>query len=102
MNANASLFGAFRSPKNPAFGSGMRQSLRKYVSGFGRRVFFVTDKRMAIDADFLALVALVEAGGASVSVLTVIAELPLECSAAGVEQDRSADVDFIVGIGGGS
>lgn len=103
MNAAANLFGAFRSPRNLVFGPGMRRSLPTYVSSLGRRALFVTDKRMAVDADFLALVALVEASGAGVTVFNgTIAELPLDCIAAGVDQGRAADVDVIVGIGGGS
>jgi len=97
------LFGAFRSPRYLAIGPGQRRALPKYVAQSGSKALLVTDARMASDAEFKALAAAVEAEGVAVTVFDgTIAELPLDCIAAGVELGRTAGADVIVGIGGGS
>jgi alcohol dehydrogenase class IV len=97
------LFGAFRSPRYLIMGPGQRRALARYALECGSKALVVTDARMAADAEFKALVASVEAAGIAVTVFDgTIAELPLECIAAGVELGRGAGVDVIVGIGGGS
>jgi alcohol dehydrogenase class IV len=97
------LFGAFRSPRYLIVGPGQRRALPKYVLESGSKALLVTDARMAGDAEFKALAAAVEAAGVAVTVFDgTIAELPLDCIAAGVDMGRDAGADVIVGIGGGS
>lgn len=97
------MFGAYRSPRNLVFGPGQRRALPKYVTELGKRALVVTDQRLAGDAEFRALVALVRDAGLAVEVFDgTIAELPLECIAAGVAQGRAMAAEVIVGIGGGS
>lgn len=97
------LFGAFRSPRYLAIGPGQRRALPKYVSQSGSKALLVTDARMAGDPEFKALAAAVAAEGIAVTVFDgAIAELPLDCIAAGVDLGRAAGADVIVGIGGGS
>lgn len=97
------LFGAFRSPRYLVVGPGQRRALPKYVAQSGTKALIVTDARMAGDAEFKALVAAVEAEGVVTAIFDgTIAELPLDCIAAGVEMGRGAGADVIVGIGGGS
>lgn len=97
------LFGAFRSPRYLAIGPGQRRALPKYVAQSGRKALLVTDARMAGVAEFKALAAAVAAEGVAVTIFDgTIAELPLDCIAAGVDMGRAAGADVIVGIGGGS
>lgn len=97
------FFGAFRSPRYLAIGPGQRYALPKYVSQSGSKALLVTDARMAGDAEFKALAAAVAAEGVAVTIFDgTIAELPLDCIAAGVDLGREAGADVIVGIGGGS
>jgi alcohol dehydrogenase class IV len=101
--SNQELFGAFRSPRYLIVGPGQRRALPKYVAQNGSKALLVTDARMAGDAEFKALAASIEAAGIAVTVFDgTIAELPLECIAAGVELGHKAGADVIVGIGGGS
>ena len=97
------LFGAFRSPRYLVIGPGQRRALPKYVAQSGSRALLVTDARMAGDSAFKALADSIAAAGVSLTVFDgTIAELPLDCIAAGVDMGRAADADVIVGIGGGS
>jgi alcohol dehydrogenase len=97
------MFGALRSPRNILFGRGQRFALGGYVASLGRNALVVTDKRMAADAEFNAMVETVRAAGVAVTLYDgVEAELPAKCIEAGVGAGRTAEADVIVGIGGGS
>lgn len=97
------MFGALRSPRNILFGRGQRFALGGYVARLGARALVVTDTRMAGDAQFAAMVQAIRDAGVAVTIYDgVQAELPAECIEAGVEAGRTAAVDVIVGVGGGS
>lgn len=97
------LFGAIRTPRNIVFGSGQRSSLPKFASRMGQRALVVTDERLAADRTFRDLIDAVTAAGITVKVFPgVVAELPVECIAAGVADGESFGADFVIGIGGGS
>lgn len=98
-----SLFGAIRSPDNIVFGVGQRSSLPKFAARAGQRALVVTDERLAADDTFRLLIDAVQASGCQTKVFAgVIAELPVECIARGVEAGRTFGADCVVGIGGGS
>ncbi len=98
-----SAFGAIRTPRNIVFGAGQRSSLPNYAKHAGKRALIVTDERLAADRVFLEMVDGVRAAGVEVKVFSgVIAELPVECIAAGVNVGKAFGADSVIGIGGGS
>jgi alcohol dehydrogenase len=97
------LFGAIRTPRNIVFGAGQRRALSKFAARAGRRALIVTDERLAADRDFRDMVDAVKAVGIETKIFSsVIAELPVECIAAGVEAGKVFGTDCVIGIGGGS
>lgn len=97
------LFGAIRTPRNIVFGAGQRRSLPQFTSRAGQRALIVTDERLAADPDFRDMIDAVRSAGVDTHIFTgVIAELPVECIAAGVETGKAFGADCVVGIGGGS
>jgi alcohol dehydrogenase len=97
------LFGTLRSPRNIVFGAGQRNALPLYAANAGKRALVVTDERLASDPSFRDLIDAVTSAGVATQVFTgVIAELPVECIAAGVEVGKTFGADFVIGIGGGS
>ncbi|TCQ99399.1 iron-containing alcohol dehydrogenase [Neorhizobium sp. JUb45] len=97
------LFGATRTPRNIVFGAGQRKALPQFAARAGRRALVVTDERLAADRDFRDLIDAVGAAGVETRIFTgVIAELPVECIAAGVEAGKAFGADSVIGIGGGS
>lgn len=97
------LFGAIRTPRNIVFGAGQRRALSKFAARAGRRALIVTDERLAADRDFRDMVDAVKAVGIETKIFSsVIAELPVECIAAGVEAGKVFGADCVIGIGGGS
>lgn len=98
-----SIFGTLRTPRNIVFGTGQRSSLAKFAAEAGTRALIVTDERFAADLEFRDLMDGISAAGVETSVFTgVIAELPVECIAAGVQVGKVFGADIVVGIGGGS
>ncbi|SFU17208.1 iron-containing alcohol dehydrogenase [Mesorhizobium sp. YR577] len=98
-----SLFGAIRSPNNIVFGVGQRKSLPKFAGRAGQRILVITDERLNADNAFRDLIDAIQTNGCQTKVFAgVIAELPVECIALGVEAGRSFGADCVVGIGGGS
>jgi alcohol dehydrogenase len=97
------LFGTLRSPRNIVFGAGQRKALPLYAAKAGKRALIVTDERLAADPSFRELVDAVTSAGVATKVFSgVIAELPVQCIAAGVEIGQSFGADLVIGIGGGS
>lgn len=97
------MFGAVRTPQNILFGKGQRKALPTYAARAGGRALIVTDERLAADPDFRNLVDAVGMAGVETRVFTgVIAELPVECIAAGVEAGKAFGADCVIGMGGGS
>jgi alcohol dehydrogenase len=97
------LFGAVRTPNNIVFGAGQRNSLPEFASRAGQRALIITDERLAADRAFRDLVDSVGKTGIQVRIFAgVIAELPVDCIAAGVEVGKAFGADFVIGIGGGS
>lgn len=97
------LFGAIRTPRNIVFGAGQRKALSKFAVRAGQRALVVTDERLAADRDFRDMVDAVTAVGVETKIFSnVIAELPVECIAAGVEAGKAFGADCVIGIGGGS
>lgn len=97
------MFGAVRTPQNILFGAGQRKALPTYAAWVGGRALIVTDERFAADPDFRSLVDAVAMAGVETRVFTgVIAELPVECIAAGVKAGKAFGAKCVIGIGGGS
>lgn len=97
------FFGSLRSPTNIVFGAGQRKALGNFAAKAGKRALVVTDDRLAADPTFRELMDSVSASGLEIKVFTgVIAELPVECIAAGVSVASAFGADLVIGIGGGS
>lgn len=97
------FFGAVRTPRNIVFGAGQRKALPQFASRAGQRALIVTDERLAADRDFRDMIDAIGAAGVETRIFTgVIAELPVECIAAGVDAGKAFGADCVIGIGGGS
>lgn len=97
------LFGAIRTPRNIVFGAGQRHALPQYAARAGKRALIVTDERFAADHEFQHLMDRLRAAGVDAQIFSgVVAELPVDCIAAGVEKGKSFGADCVIGIGGGS
>jgi alcohol dehydrogenase class IV len=97
------LFGALRLPASVIFGSGQRAALGMMTAGIGKRALICTDARMGSDAQFLAIVADLEANGVATKVYDrTEADLPIEGISGCVEDCADFKPDVVLGIGGGS
>ena len=98
-----SLFGTLRTPRNLVFGAGQRHALAGYAAALGRHALVVTDERLGSDRNLIALVDGLKQAGVRATVFDgVIAELPIECIARGVEAGKALGADLVIGVGGGS
>ena len=96
-------FGTIRAPRELLFGSGQRRALGAIASRLGRRALIVTDARLAGDADFLAMVADLEAAGLTLRIESgTLPDVPVETAVAAAEAARGFAPDLVIGIGGGS
>ncbi|MDP3340589.1 iron-containing alcohol dehydrogenase [Frigidibacter sp.] len=96
-------FGTIRAPRELLFGSGQRRALGAIAARLGRRALIVTDARLAADADFLGMVADLEASGLTLRVESgTLPDVPVETAVAAAEAARGFAPDLVIGIGGGS
>lgn len=97
------LFGTLRAPRELLFGAGQRHALGTIASRLGRRSLIVTDRRLATDADFLALARQLQEAGLAVMVdSSTLPDVPVESAIASAEGARSFAPDLVIGVGGGS
>jgi len=97
------LFGALRLPASVIFGSGQRAALGMMTAGIGKRALICTDARMGSDAQFLAIVADLEANGVATKVYDrTEADLPIEGISGCVADCAAFKPDVVLGVGGGS
>ncbi|MDR7124460.1 iron-containing alcohol dehydrogenase [Pseudotabrizicola sp. 4114] len=96
-------FGTIRGPREVIFGSGQRRALGAVAGRLGKRALVVTDERLAKDAEFLSLIAEIQAAGLAVRVESgTLPDVPVDSVNAATQAARSFDPDLIIGIGGGS
>jgi alcohol dehydrogenase class IV len=97
------LFGALRLPASVIFGSGQRAALGLMTAQIGKRALICTDARMGSDAQFLAIVADLEANGVATKVYDrTEADLPIEGISGCVAECATFKPDVVLGVGGGS
>ncbi|MGK9055001.1 iron-containing alcohol dehydrogenase [Neorhizobium petrolearium] len=97
------LFGTLRAPRELLFGSGQRNSLGGIAAKLGKRALFVTDRRLAADADFLSMVRQVEEAGIVCNVdATTLPDVPVESAMTAADEARPFAPDLVIGVGGGS
>lgn len=95
--------GVLRAPRHLVFGPGVRASLPRYATAFGRRALVVTDARMATDAAFRTLIESLAAAEIETAIFDGVApELPIGCLAPGLALGRESGAQMVIGIGGGS
>jgi alcohol dehydrogenase class IV len=98
-----SLFAALRMPREVLFGAGQRHALGKVAARLGTRALVCTDARLAGEAVFAEMVALLEAEGITVLVdSSVEPDVPRDSCARVANAARGFAPDLVVGIGGGS
>jgi alcohol dehydrogenase class IV len=98
-----SLFAALRLPREVLFGAGQRHALGKVASRLGQRALVCTDARLAGEAVFAEMVALLEAEGLTVLVdSSVEPDVPRDSCTKAADAARSFAPDLVIGIGGGS
>lgn len=97
------LFGTLRAPRELLFGSGQRNSLGGIAANLGKRALFITDRRLAADADFLSLVRQVEGAGVTCKIDTsTLPDVPVESAMSAADEARPFAPDLVIGVGGGS
>lgn len=97
------LFGVLRSPRLILFGRGQRNTIGRVAREIGRRAFVCTDARLAADPEFGRLMGLLSDAGVDPIVYDgTLPDVPTPLVADAVEHARAADVDLVIGIGGGS
>lgn len=98
-----SIFGTLRTPRNIIFGAGQRRAIAGYARDLGARALIVTDERLGDGAEVRELADSLTAVGVQSRVFAgTLAELPLECLAAGCDAGRAFGADLVIGLGGGS
>lgn len=98
-----SLFAALRMPREVLFGAGQRHALGKVAARLGKRALVCTDARLAGEAVFTEMVALLESEGISVLVdASVEPDVPRDSCNRVAQTARSFAPDLVIGIGGGS
>ncbi len=97
------LFGTLRAPRELLFGAGQRHALGGIAAKLGQRALIVTDTRLAVDADLLALVGRLEEAGLEVMVdSSTLPDVPVESAIVSAAAARGFAPDLVIGIGGGS
>lgn len=96
------LFGTLRAPRELLFGAGQRHALGGIAAKLGQRALIVTDTRLAVDADLLALVRRLEEAGLEVMVdSSTLPDVPVESAIVSAAAARGFAPDLVIGIGGG-
>ena len=97
------LFGTLRAPRELLFGAGQRHALGGIAATLGQRALIVTDTRLTADADFRAMLGLLEAAGLAVMVdSSTLPDVPVESAIASAQKAKGFAPDLVIGIGGGS
>lgn len=97
------LFGTIRAPREILFGAGQRGAIGLLARKFGRRALVVTDARLAADAEFLAMVAALQAEGIETRTEAgTLPDVPVASAIAAADAARGFAPDLVIGIGGGS
>jgi alcohol dehydrogenase class IV len=95
--------GLLRQPTTVLFGPGQRRQIPKLVTAVAKRVLMVTDARMAESAEFAEILdGLAEHGVTAVTYAGTEPDLPRRNVVDITQRFGAADIDAIVGIGGGS
>lgn len=97
------LFGTLRAPRELLFGAGQRHALGDIAAKLGQRALIVTDTRLAVDDDFVALVRALEEAGLAVQVdSSTLPDAPIGSAMNSADAAHSFAPDLVIGIGGGS
>jgi alcohol dehydrogenase class IV len=95
--------GLLRQPKEVYFGPGQRFQIPRIVESLGDHALICTDSRMADTDDFADITRAIESRGVRVSVFAETEpDLPRSNVMALQERYAEADVDVVIGVGGGS
>jgi alcohol dehydrogenase class IV len=95
--------GVLRLPRAVLFGPGQRRAVADTVAGLGRAALICTDQRLATSPELTGMVAELRAAGVDVNVFgETQPELPVDGVISCVEGLAKADVEVVVGVGGGS
>jgi alcohol dehydrogenase class IV len=102
-NRNELNLGLLRQPKSVFFGPGQRSQLPSIVRSAGQSALICTDERMAGTAEFADIVADLNAHEVKVQVFSrVEPDLPRQNIQDLVAEFAGAQVDVVIGLGGGS
>lgn len=97
------LFGTIRAPRELVFGSGQRHALGRIASSMGKRALVVTDARLAVDAQFLAMVDDLRKSGVEVRVdSSTLPDVPVHSASESADAARDFAPEIVIGVGGGS
>jgi alcohol dehydrogenase class IV len=97
------LFGAMRLPRSVLFGSARRAALGSIAAQIGSRALVCTDARLAVDAQFHAMVADLQRCGVETHVYDrTQPDLPIESILDCVSAAAGFSPQLVIGIGGGS
>ncbi|MEA5455221.1 iron-containing alcohol dehydrogenase [Sinomonas sp. JGH33] len=95
--------GLLRQPKEVYFGPGQRFQIPRIVESLGEHALVCTDSRMADTDDFAEIARTIESRGVRVSVFAETEpDLPRSNVMALQKRYAEADVDVVIGVGGGS
>lgn len=95
--------GLLRQPATVLFGPGQRRQIPQLVAQIGSSVLICTDDRMATTDEFSQLVSGLQDIGCEVFVFSrTLPDLPRENIMTVLQEFESADVDVVLGLGGGS
>lgn len=96
-------FGTIRAPREIVFGSGQRRALGVIAARLGHRALVVTDARLAGDAEFLAMIADLQASGLVVRIESgTLPDVPVDTAVIAAEAARAFAPDLVIAVGGGS
>lgn len=95
--------GVLRMPRTVLFGPGQAGALGAAVAGLGHEALLCTDARLANSNELASMLASLETAGVSVTVFAETEpELPVPAIERAIARFRDADIDVVIGVGGGS